>query len=176
MIGVIDSVHTFPRTPPFPFVFSNIRKDQGVYHYRTKPAHAEKIELSRHADYLQLTLIHEVGHFLDHFALNPIKRKFGTDHDPLFEPLLTLWAESPDVIAAQKLLNRFGHSETKSNRTALQYQLTPRELWARSYTQWVVTRAGHTQLLQQLRKIRMQGWVSPVDSARFSGTRTSLSL
>ncbi|HVX83568.1 MAG TPA: hypothetical protein VH253_02005 [Phycisphaerae bacterium] len=157
-VRVVDGIHSFPFTHRFPLVVSAIRKDQGLYHYRTRPSSAEKIEISRHAIFPQLTLVHEVGHFLDHLALNPIKREFATDHDPAFEPLLHLWAESPEVRAAATLLANFGKTQTKASRAALRYYLTPRELWARSYMQWVVTRSSQPDLTRQLHLLHASGW------------------
>jgi len=100
----MDSLHCFLPTSPFPLKLSWSRREGGAYNYFTHPSRPRDISISTHTDYPALTLVHEVGHFLDHLALNPIKRGFASEHDPRFNPLRQSWRESKWVRSLSGLL------------------------------------------------------------------------
>jgi hypothetical protein len=156
IFAVIDNMHRFPTMATFPIKVTKRRSEEGAYRYRIRPAKPMLIEISFFAEHPELTLTHEIGHLLDHMALNPIKRGFGSDHDPFFEPLLHSWAGSKNVQALRRAQNN-GKYESSLARRNMAYQLTPRELWARTYVQWLAVRSRDGLLSSQLAARRTAG-------------------
>ncbi len=156
-IDVVDALHAFPSLPRFPVVWTRHRREQGAYYGQDRPHHPIKITISSHAAHPALTLLHEVGHLLDHIALNPLKRGFGSDYDALFAPLLRAWSESMNVRALDTLLRKHGHQAASQDRSAMRVQLSACELWARTYAQWVVMTSGSVSLRQDLTSLRQTG-------------------
>ena len=159
-ITIIDSVHTFPTSPRLsvcPVVINQRRQEQGAYHYRSRPSVPLRIEISRHARHVHWTLAHEVGHLMDHMVLNPIRSGFGSEHDPLFDRLRELWAQSGSMTTLARLLGKRVPRVSAVELRNLRDHLRPREFWARTYAQWVASRAGSDVLRIQLAKVRREG-------------------
>jgi hypothetical protein len=155
-IWLVDSLHRFPGGSPFPIRVTKSRREQGSYQYLVRPNRPIRIELSRHAVFPALTLLHEVGHFLDHVALNRIKQDFGTLVDPMFEPLRERWGRSPGVNQLRRILEK-GRRLAKHDKRMLHYQLTLPELWARTYVQWIVKRSREAFIGEQFERLRNEG-------------------
>jgi len=156
-ISIVDSVHRFSAVPSFPVVITRRRGENGAYIYRTRPSRPEAIEISAHGDHIQLTLLHELGHLLDHMTLNPIKRGFASQFDSTFDPLIRWWAEDRLVNDLSEMLRRYGRMETSWACRRLREELDPMELWARTYAQWVTVRSGDQELAQKLGELRLKG-------------------
>jgi hypothetical protein len=101
-----------------------------------------------------LTLLHEVGHLLDHMALNPLKGTFGSDYDPAFERLWECWRKSCAVRHLNTLATRKRPIVPQEIRRFLLYQVRASELWARTYAQWIALRSNDLLLASQLRSAR----------------------
>jgi hypothetical protein len=151
-VAVMDLVHRFPATSPFPLKLTRSRRDGGEYNYYPRPSRPRDISISTHADFPALTLVHEVGHFLDNMALNPIKRGFASEHDPLFDPLRQCWRGSRWVQTLTRLLPRYPALPVALKRL-FRHQLQIYELWARTYMQWVVVRSNDLALQICMRSI-----------------------
>ncbi|MCL2639723.1 MAG: hypothetical protein FWD53_02655 [Phycisphaerales bacterium] len=150
-VDVLDRVHRWPQIPACPVVVSGSCKEDGCYNSLSHPSRPKKLEISRFAVYPSITLIHEIGHMLDHMALNPIKRGFGSDHDPLFDPLHSVWETSRSIRKLIALSTRKRPVVAPMVRKFLIYMLQPRELWARTYVQWVAHRSQDVLIVSQLR-------------------------
>jgi hypothetical protein len=175
-IAVIDQVHRFKPMAPFPIVITRKRVELDAYCYLAAPSRPEAIEISIHGSHPQLTLVHEIGHFLDHRTLNPIKRGFASEHDVLFDPLVDCWAANSLVCDLRKMMRRLGRYTEPSARTSMANRLSAPELWAPTYAQWVAIRSGDKLLLDQLERLRQRGshfagkWCSfHWDSVEFAG-------
>jgi len=155
-VGVLDQVHRWPQIPSCPVVVSGSRKDGGCYHSLSHPSRPEKLEISCFTVYPSLTLVHEVGHMLDHMALNPIKRGFGSEHDPMFDPLYLVLETSRSVRKLIALNARKRPVVAPMIRKYLTYLLQPRELWARTYVQWVANRSKDILIVSQLRSATIE--------------------
>ena len=154
-VDVADGLHRCPNMPPIPVVLNSSRTEEGAYHSLSRPSRPVKIEISRFAAYPALTLLHEIGHLLDHMALNPIKRGFGSEHDPLFEPLWKLWDKSGLMRTLRAMLAQMPTTLPKSRRF-IRHQMLPSELWAQTYMQWVVSRSRDLLLESQFRAARSE--------------------
>jgi len=140
VVSVVDLLHGFPRLPTIPLLLTKSRREGGGYIFRTRPSVPISINISVYADSPLITLLHEIGHLLDHLALNPIKQGFGSEHDTLFEPLRDFWATSRKI----RRLNpdrRGKEGRNPKMRSFLRYQLEVTEIWARTYLQWVVAKS-----------------------------------
>ena len=89
-----------------------------------------------------MTTAHEVGHWIDEMALPG--HGFSSEHHPALEP----WREAIRRSAAFQNL-KAGTSSPKYRRYALRW----RELWARSYAQFVAERSQEPIMLEQLSKV-----------------------
>jgi len=100
----------------------------------------------------ELTSIHEVGHLLDHLAIDT-PGIFASEKSGL----LKAWRTAvKGTEAAQKIFELRRTTRSKFYR----YLGTWRELFARSYAQYIAEKTGDTTLLQQLNTIR-NGPVTP---------------
>lgn len=107
---------------------------------RTKPL---RINLSKKGatKWPALTMVHEVGHFLDHSGLSnsPARLK---DRESVVEQT----TEMRDVMAAIRDTPTFRLLSTP-------YYWNQRELWARAYAQYIAWRSGSSTLKAQLDKV-----------------------
>jgi hypothetical protein len=158
VVSVVDQLHKFPKLPTIPVFITNSRREGGGYIYRLRPPVPLSINISAQANSPPITLLHEIGHLLDHLALNPIKQGFGSQHDPLFDPLRNYWATSRKIRRLHKTVAGRTISNPKS-RTFLRYQLRVDEIWARTYLQWVVAESDDLLLqvcLDQVVALRLR--------------------
>ena len=146
VVDVLDGIRKFPRIPAIPLVVIGSFKEEGAYHSLSRPGRAVKITISVRASFPGLTLLHEIGHLLDHLALNPIRKGFGSESDSNFETLWALWRASRKSRPSRSpKISRF-----------LRYQARISEVWARTYVQWAVVRSNDLLLSSQLRASRSQ--------------------
>lgn len=102
-----------------------------------------------------LAFVHEIGHFLDFWALGrkpqAAEPYFASAQDPRLEPWRRAVADSETVI----LLNRIRRGVAPKGaapvrREHVRYLLEPQELFARTYTQFIATSSGSETLREQL--------------------------
>lgn len=92
-----------------------------------------------------LTLLHELGHYIDHALLGERKR-WGTSDERCDR-----WREAvDDSDSVRDLRQRQAAPELPELARPYGYFLWEEELWARSYVQWVVVRSGDETLLDEL--------------------------
>jgi SPP1 gp7 family putative phage head morphogenesis protein len=141
--------------------------EQGKYQWNPVTQAPHSIEVSKYASGRAHTMCHETGHLLDHQVL-------GTPGDfaSVSHPRLADWRAAVQASAAhgqlQNLLvnRRFQVVDPKGRPvtvvvepTHVRYLLDPRELWARSYAQYVTLRSGDAQLTRELDEMRRPGVV-----------------
>jgi len=130
VVSVVDQLHKFPKLPTIPVLITQSRREDGGYLYRVRPPIPLSINISVYATSPALTLLHELGHLIDHLALNPIKQGFGSEHDALFDRLRHFWTMSNRIRRLTKLVSRKNQSDSRT-RSFLRYQLATAEIWAR---------------------------------------------
>lgn len=156
VLKLIDAVHSadIPRLVQVEFTHDQ-RWGHGSYDGRSAAAFS-RITVSRAGEHPELTLVHEVGHFLDDQALGHPGR-FAS----LASPWMSNWAEAVRQSAAVERL-QIGLAESRSNESVGGLGLTsylinllrPYELWARSYAQYIATRSGDSRLIAQVSNVR----------------------
>jgi hypothetical protein len=93
-----------------------------------------------------LTLLHEIGHCLDHLGLGQAAA-FASEADPLLDGWRAAITSSPafgDLVRLSRVTTEPGLID------ALRYLMTWPEFWARSYAQYVVSRDTGVQLTAEL--------------------------
>lgn len=140
---------------------------EGTYKYVEN--HALRIELRSDGIHPEMTLAHEIGHFIDHEGLpgpgwSSAKAKFMTDWrdtvraTPAVQALHAL-ASGPDKIVVQG--KKYG-----VHKNHLAYLLEWEELWARSYAQYIAIRSGDAVMLEQLNATLERQRAAQVDYRR----------
>lgn len=148
----IDGVHRLPADMPrIPFGGGRVpRGAEGAY-ARQQPLHGGgAIGINVAAGSEVSVAVHEIGHFLDHKGLFGDLRDMATETRPELKPFLAaLESTGPvkrlrDGLATGRLRMPEGDVVplTSKTRGLVEYLLRPRELFARSYEQWVLRRAG----------------------------------
>jgi len=122
------------------------------------------IKINLVGPHVELTTVHEIGHFLDYSGLG---RPGGLASET--PGTLDRWREavkqsqSFQHIAAILIMEADEATETSSGRTVVEYEadrdylrylVQPRELWARSYAQFIAVRSGDPTLRLQLDGLR----------------------
>ncbi len=108
-----------------------------------KPA----ILINTEASHAELSLLHEVGHAIDHLAF--AKGSWATEEN---EPLLREWRGAMLESRAVGELLRQRQAARGDELNLLRYYLQSKEIFARSYAQYVTKRSGSLVLLRQLRQ------------------------
>jgi hypothetical protein len=128
----MSELHRLPESVPLISVrIQPNAKYLGVYDARKVPP---GIRIKSGAPQPRYTLSHEHGHRVDHFVFGN-----GTVMGSASHPALQEWR---DVIDNDKLVGELaliGSREPRLRGYILDYLLTPPELFARSYAQWVLT-------------------------------------
>lgn len=173
----IDAVHGVGETKPIPVILNRMTRAHGEF---TAYASGEPISISvsRNSEHPELTLAHEIGHYVDGFALNGNTTFRGyASNSPEMTELMGEWraaVEKSWAIQEIKRLRGAGFAEVKIgsgrsqstyeypiDRQYLNYLLKPEEVFARSYAQYIATRSDEPRLTYQLiKKLRVpQGGV-----------------
>jgi hypothetical protein len=166
----MDKVHGDGELPKIPLVESTSKREFGSYW--SSGIQSLRIKLSKTGNHQALTLLHEIGHFLDH-------RGFGLDN---------VWSSRSKIlngIIVQAAKNskwykdvwkRFLELNTQISkdvppfqigRKYVNYLLSDKELYARSYAQYIAVKSGDKILLDQLRKLQSAKFTTQWDDKDF---------
>ena len=154
VIELIDSIHRIQTTSQIPIRITRSKLNQGEYHYRRGSFEPDSIEISRINDSMEATLLHEVGHLLEQAILPGCsygQRQWASGG------LTGAWWESIQATQTFKALRQLhdihecrpfdANGKSEAERLArwrwIAYLMLPRELWARSYAQWIAERGDH---------------------------------
>jgi len=141
---VIDKLHGGGRLPKIPVTYAD---DGAGFMWNKAAGSPVGIELKPGIgidDRLQL--VHEIGHFLDLSAIGRAGRMESMSGDPLMRDWLGAVLSSKGVAAIR---NERGYTLDEKD-----YLLSAKELWARSYTQWLVLRGNDPELYQAFQDMR----------------------
>jgi hypothetical protein len=145
-LAQIDAVHTVENLPTIPLKGSSSVKFQGRYTYKAFSGDPIDIAISSASVNPELTVAHEVGHFLDHHA-------FGTagTYSSINDPLFDAWRKAIDNSQATRDLSDLLNAATDGwTAKRVSYYLARWEQWARAYAQWVATKSGNAAMLDQV--------------------------
>jgi SPP1 gp7 family putative phage head morphogenesis protein len=156
--AAIDAAHAVPNLPRIPMETGRLGKSIEAAYERTKfGGKAIGIKIRAKADHPALSLLHEIGHFLDHQGHNkPGTFLMETAAGRKLLKVLEQSAAAKSIEALQqqylRLMVERGSSmgAIRSVSAQFEYYLRPKELWARAYAQWVAVKSGNKTLLKQL--------------------------
>lgn len=168
-LDAIDSVHGDGDLPEIPIKTNSQMRSFGRLNSRWKGKKdgwvTEFIEVNGKKDHPELTSVHEIGHFLDnHGMAHDIANwgatdnlNFGTIWDDYIRALNNSdWMKTAMRMSALPEEFAVEVSEGALSWTAqvdqrhLRYLTSSREIWARSYAQYIATKSGDEVLLAQL--------------------------
>ncbi|MBE0439591.1 MAG: hypothetical protein IBX57_07530, partial [Gammaproteobacteria bacterium] len=144
----IDKVHSVKGLPEIPVV--KIRKKGTEHGYFDA---AGEIGLRDTASEPQLTVAHEIGHYIDYFGF--FGRGYSSVNSELFNDWRRAIKKSPEVknlvnIIYGDLDNEAAELGLVYDKKHVKYLLEPEELWARSYAQWVASKNVGSEVAKQL--------------------------
>lgn len=160
-LDAIDGVHGDGKLPQIPIVTKTSTDALGNYAFYPRTGEAVRIQIKGPGDHHQLTLAHEIGHFLDYQAISTDPRKPGSEGMGLMDK----WRQAVENSAAWQTLqdkkrNPLKYAQTfdlasgryvfKPDTIFAGYLLDKRELWARSYAQYIATRSGNAAMAKQV--------------------------
>ncbi len=130
------------------------------YYQHLASGQPDHIAVNGKGDHHELTLAHEIGHFLDHQGIAAPKR-FASHQSAVMAEWRDVIKQSKavqDLQAKRQRPSDFIAQVTHQGQTFtaspshryVSYLLDERELWARSYAQYIATRSGNAAMLQQL--------------------------
>lgn len=158
-MSAIDGVHGDGNLTRIP-VYSMNTTAEGTYRYDEQYGDPMFISLSAQADHAELTMLHEVGHFLDHQAIGR-PGKFASAGRVLPDDVaaaVRAWAEAVKNSNGYKRLKSLpaqyefarGGQVYPLREDFKKYLLSREELWARSYAQFIAEESGDAILAEQL--------------------------
>jgi hypothetical protein len=151
-LTAIEKVHRVPEgIAPVPVKSSSARTFYGRYTYTVPGGAPGSIAIADHGDHIGSTMTHEFGHYLDSQILGPQPGRWGTSFIADNEALLE-WGRAIDASPTMQALRQ--HAVDHPHETLARYYLSKKEIWARSYAQWIATRAGDDVLLAEMAAIR----------------------
>ena len=114
------------------------------------PQPPAQIVVAEQAPHPALTVLHEIGHVLDHHGVGS-PGVFSSAVDPS----LTDWRDAVRASQAFAELARLARTAASADDVAYALYLAEyEELWARSYAQYVIVASGDPRLLRQLDSVR----------------------
>jgi hypothetical protein len=137
LTGALHAVERALGGTPFPrleVVLTRSRRFSGGF------GHDGRIEISRHAEHLELALVHELGHALDHLVLGGA-RVWSSETDALAR----WWRAAEQSAACRRLTGACRGAEVA-------YWPSRRETFARSFAQWVAIRSDSAPLAREVER------------------------
>ncbi len=160
VLEAIDLVHGDGNLPRIPLSISNTPHEEGSLNIAIKkgfPIRFDSLSLSDKGERPELTLAHEIGHFVEIGGiLGPDNRRLQNyrmfNQDPKFEE----WKEtvaSSDAITQLKHIRQLSSTD-RDHAKFITYLVSDHDTWARAYAQYIAVRSGDLTLLLQLDRVR----------------------
>ena len=145
-----DSVHTVSNVPVMPLAITEGPRFGGYVPEREEEV--RHFELSRYGPHFELSITHEVGHFLDHLLGSFDRYSSNLTPSPLDEVMKAL--NNTQAITNLRAAIQSSSNLLITHRYQILYWLEPQEQWARSYAQFIATRTGDALLLEDIEASR----------------------
>jgi hypothetical protein len=170
---VIDSVHGDGKLPIIPTGAVNPRQARmgtqaGYVHLRGGQPYSLVFgnNILKHAPHIGV--FHETGHFLDHAGFDGDYSAFESESPGILDG----WRQSVKTSKAIQTMADWRRGTGRpmgASDQMLDYMLSAKETWARSYAQWVATRSGNAAALKELANMQEAGTIGSVPgSTRFN--------
>jgi len=140
VLSAIESVHGVGDLPAIDVMPESVKGRNGGFTRNTEDGRAW-ITIGKNGLTPSHTLAHEIGHFLDYYGLGG-NGLFGSEANT---ELMGEWLKAVKNSQALADLKRL-----KASKATKEYYLSSKEVWARSYAQYITTRSGSAKLGNQL--------------------------
>ena len=149
----IDRIHGDGRLPVIPVHRMTSRKHYGVYRSIRGTNRSVDIRISQMGDHKDLTLAHEIGHFIDQQGLP------GHGFSSVSSEAMAGWRKAVSESEAIKQLKKVIAGPLsfevdgelfKVQKKYARYLMKTEEVWARSYAQYIAAKSENTLLKSQL--------------------------
>jgi len=171
-LAAIDKVHDDGTLPTIPMVSRIMPENLGEFQSRwvNGVKVATDIAVTPKGPWPALTAVHEVGHFLDLSAIGDVGQ-FATVSG--FAPMRDVLraAEGTNSIKGLRALLPSLHGEQAE---FVQYLLSPKEIWARAYAQYIAQRSGNIMLATDLAKALASNELRQWTTADFAPVATAI--
>jgi hypothetical protein len=156
-LAIIDGVHTAGALPRIPIDHVVDRDARAQYRMQPNRGRALGIGLDPFEPHIELAIVHEIGHFLDHQAIGNRGGYASNRH-----PNMDRWRQAlvaTDAIRGLRALDRMSNDDLAmllqrpvhfDDRAAIDRLLRYTESWARSYVQYIAARSGDVLLQRQI--------------------------
>lgn len=161
-ITQIDKLHAVGDLPTIPVKRTTSKKKAGAYSYQMNGTPIE-IKISTQGTHKGLTTAHEIGHFIDHQAMNTAHAQRGRFLSSSSDPMMKGFKEATQNSQAIKRLVELRDGAKvdytgkdgitrpyTADRRYARYLLREQEIWARAYAQYVAVRSNDTSLMNEL--------------------------
>ncbi|MCZ7563810.1 MAG: phage head morphogenesis protein [Burkholderiales bacterium] len=157
ILGVIEKLHGDGKLPKTHGLAGRSRQNYGHFSHGVEGRVAPEVVYSAplakdRLGHPELTLAHEIGHWIDFFGIAK-PRLFASE---AADDLMYGWRKAVQESEAFRKIQQA--VVERRNVKYASYLLRAREIWARSYAQWVAVRSGDAKLLEQLDKIRRKAY------------------
>lgn len=154
-LAAIDELHSVEYMPTIPIEVRGANHDgtDGEYWYRG--AKAEHIALRLTGQNVRLNALHELGHFMDHQGLGR-KGSFASfrsnakSNTPAWNRFFDQVHQTEHYRRWQKVATSSSVSKRKKNYA--EYMMQPDELFARAYSQWVLSKTSQPKVRDEYQK------------------------
>jgi hypothetical protein len=159
-MAAIDAVHGDGPLKEIPFV-TKITNGSTLAHYNPYEA-AQQIALEKRT-HSELSISHEVGHWLDHMAFwrgpgaaQPMNRVDGSAKSRMYAAIARTWGsygpEFAEFVTAARNSTAIKtiRGDYRLSKSGREYLLSEHEMFARAYAQWIAKKSGDPVMLQQV--------------------------
>jgi hypothetical protein len=159
-LAAIDAVHGDGDLPRLPVVRTRGTMEVGAYEWSDRTGAPLRLRFSGIGDHPELTVVHEIGHLLDHQALGQ-PGTFASERGGAQSVMeaIRLSAASRTLVLLRRrrivILEERGRRVVEPVKQSLvAYYMQPREQFARAYAQYVSRLARADDLTEQLLELR----------------------
>lgn len=159
-LDAIDAVHGDGVPPLLPVIRTRGRVQVGAYEWNEYTGEALRLSFSSVGTHPELSVVHEIGHFLDHRGLGR-RGELGSAIGAVPDLLGAIEASEAYARLSALRFRRRVRVQTPTrtefeavNQRLVMYLLNPRELFARAYAQFIALASGDAILAKQLNDLR----------------------
>ncbi len=171
-LRLIDQAHDDGVLPTIPISGKVDHPTARGTYTSTRGGRAVKIGVRASGPTKLMTTAHELGHFIDHQALD-VAGQFASVSSLLLQGWRAAVLESEPV---KLLLAQLATETSPDLLQMLAYLTKPQELWARSYAQYIATRTGDAGILAELSAMRKVDGVRQWSEAQFAPIAREIDL
>lgn len=173
-LSAINNIHSDGRLPVIPVNATGRMKANGTFMTSGPFGHMapHSINIKPSGNHKELSFIHELGHFIDFSAVGR-QGTFETLNGSAFTKVLNKIKSSD---AYTKLIELKTTSTDYRVRDYVKYLMDERELWARSYAQYIAEKSNNKILLTQLEKNRNLAFPFQWSETDFKGIKEEIDI